>query len=429
MNAIARARIRIVLRILLGGLFLIAGVLKAIDPARGAVVLDFLAPRAWSAPTILAIGVMVLASWECALGVWLLSGESRAAAVAAGATLLAFSLVLALLAASPDPPSCGCFGALLVGHARLDAGAGLLRNAALLWIALFLARHLRPRAEHRRAGPRVHACRGARRTSDPAPSIAPPVRGFTLVEVLVVILVAAILMSLLLPSLAGAKGAARSARSLSMHRQLLAVLSFYAADFRDMFPYNQTPGDPDGPLWVPPGIRLPQHPGHAYFTAGSWYWPNVLRPAYLDGQAARESGLPGAEDPNKSEGLPPDTIRARFWLAHAVYTDARYWHGDEEPPFDKSHFRAARHSEILHPARKALLLDILGGAFDPARRSGDPDLPRFTGNDALVGRADGSAGVLFWVGFDPETCVSRGYGARPMQVLATRDGLHGVDFK
>jgi prepilin-type N-terminal cleavage/methylation domain-containing protein len=57
--------------------------------------------------------------------------------------------------------------------------------------------------------------------------------GFTLIELLVCIAIIALLLGLLLPSLAGARGAAKLASCLSNQRQLTLAWTGYATDYRD----------------------------------------------------------------------------------------------------------------------------------------------------------------------------------------------------
>jgi prepilin-type N-terminal cleavage/methylation domain-containing protein/prepilin-type processing-associated H-X9-DG protein len=66
-------------------------------------------------------------------------------------------------------------------------------------------------------------------------------RAFTLIELLVVIAVIAILVGLMLPALAGAREAGRSAVCLSNVRQLQIACDTYAADCKDRY----APGAPD----------------------------------------------------------------------------------------------------------------------------------------------------------------------------------------
>src|SRR4051794_299704 len=63
-------------------------------------------------------------------------------------------------------------------------------------------------------------------------------RAFTLVELLVVIAIIAILASLLLPSLSGAKERGKRAACMSNLRQLAIALHTYADDHEAQLPYG-----------------------------------------------------------------------------------------------------------------------------------------------------------------------------------------------
>lgn len=70
-------------------------------------------------------------------------------------------------------------------------------------------------------------------------------RAFTLIELLVVIAIIAVLVAILLPSLAGARNAGRLLVSLSNMKQLATVQFTYAGEFKDSF---VNPFDKDGPV-------------------------------------------------------------------------------------------------------------------------------------------------------------------------------------
>ncbi len=77
--------------------------------------------------------------------------------------------------------------------------------------------------------------------------IQQPARGFTLVELLVVIGIIALLISILLPSLNAARSAARSVASLSNLRQLGIGLTFYVNDYKGYYPAHHYPAHPSVP--------------------------------------------------------------------------------------------------------------------------------------------------------------------------------------
>jgi len=78
-----------------------------------------------------------------------------------------------------------------------------------------------------------------------------PRRGFTLIELMVVVTVVVILLGILVPAVSFAKRAARMAVCLSNQRQLGVACRAYAIDYRGLFPTRPGPSNSAGPTYAP----------------------------------------------------------------------------------------------------------------------------------------------------------------------------------
>jgi len=85
-----------------------------------------------------------------------------------------------------------------------------------------------------------------------SPCIRP--NGFTLVELLVVIAIIAILASLLLPALSGAKEQARTVQCLSNLRQIGVTMLLYVDDNHDRFPPRNLASTNGMEFWTGPFV-------------------------------------------------------------------------------------------------------------------------------------------------------------------------------
>lgn len=224
---------------------------------------------------------------------------------------------------------------------------------------------------------------------------------FSLVELLAVIAVAAVVLSLLLPSLAGAKLSAQQTASLAATRQLLAATELYTQQSAGFFPYLYTPTDPDTPpaefSWMDPRW-------HSYFRTHARYWPTALVRAGLieRAQVMTPESIAALE---KSAG--PDVTTTLKFFTHAAAATPEFWRPGQ-PPNTFAVFRGQRRADVRYPSSKGLTLDVelFRAGFHPA-----------------VGWADGSASSR------PieDAGLARSFGAYDWKVTTTDNGVLGRD--
>jgi prepilin-type N-terminal cleavage/methylation domain-containing protein/prepilin-type processing-associated H-X9-DG protein len=170
-------------------------------------------------------------------------------------------------------------------------------------------------------------------------------RGFTLPELLVVIGIIAILMAMLLPSMAKARGSAQQVVCLSILRQYAAAATMYRQQFHTYLPVKV--GIPPGPM--PPGaVTLPP----STVPYANWYqipqfreFLGIRRPTYrvpaslicpravLAGESGNAEGyIIGRSYGSNAEGLP--------WLSN--------------PP---TYYTGVREGRLRHPDQKLMIAD------------------------------------------------------------------------
>ncbi len=168
--------------------------------------------------------------------------------------------------------------------------------------------------------------------------------GFTLVELLVVIGVIAILISLLLPTLSGARRSAQTAQCGSNLKQVYMAMAAYRRDFRDVIapPVN-------GGLWEKPaGTMLGPYNGDAYWGV-----------AYIRYIAAKSTGdiLPdgsGTKVVGRAGGEAMAPVRKIFrcpsmiWMdPDGIFTGGAYSDIDQPATYGLNQFVAPRYSSVL----------------------------------------------------------------------------------
>lgn len=201
-----------------------------------------------------------------------------------------------------------------------------------------------------------------------------PVRAFTLVELLVVIAVIAVLFSVLLPALSGARQAARDVRCLNNLRQIAASVAAYRGDHRaypDGFARLGLVASEPGQVQADPVLSCPVDPFPPEPAKMSYVWVEaedpvrgrVLTDAALDQWLDREGwgwvvtgDHPGNRNP---AGSPPEYYR------HGMRPGATFDHN----PYSSFWLRTWRNKALLDGSAKKRYgpLSVVG-QFESDRR-------------------------------------------------------------
>jgi type II secretory pathway pseudopilin PulG len=196
--------------------------------------------------------------------------------------------------------------------------------------------------------------------------------GFSLVELLVTLGVILALISLILPSLQGARSAAMDARCLASMRSMFQAGAGYANDWKDSFPWLLR----DGFINPQSGRQLDLQDPRAWngfgWVSERWVYPLVLdgyyadsldpalycprsflRQRHVDGGFTRDTILPTGRAASMAAFIQPDAL------------------DPEAPRWDPAFFGARRWSDIWFASNKALCSEPSTGHDPTVRMSGD----------------------------------------------------------
>lgn len=292
----------------------------------------------------------------------LFSGAKGRAAVALVVLISLVTVAYGWEVATGKPPDCGCWGAFsrFVSH-RQAALMVLVRNGVMLAIVvIWLAARPKP------AQPRVV----------PAPTSLRRVaaRGWSLIEVLVVIAVLGVLLVVALPTLGMWKRTGRDAGTRSLARQHAITMSTYAQEYRDTMPYFTVPKPGEfSPITLSQGQVI-----HVTYFGAFSTWPHVLGPGmYRSPGTGALFVSPWATDthPWAFDYLYPCTF-----IAHPDYWD------DITRADPSSQLVPTRVTDIRFPDAKAMVVDDAMWQSERAKSRGE--------RRTAVGCADGSGDVV-----------------------------------
>src|SRR5688572_1108899 len=181
-------------------------------------------------------------------------------------------------------------------------------------------------------------------------------RGFTLVELLVVIGIIALLIALLLPALGRAQRHARMTACLSNQRQLVMALMMYCQENKGAFPGG---------------------PGNSFFDgAGPFYYPGLASwdtnafnpyscnkdeksgPTFLEKYVSGSEKIPAcpAEPQVQNTGSDWTHNRTSYWYPMSlVYTPDQIWNAATISPATVQ--TPQKLSAVRHPAQEVVIID------------------------------------------------------------------------
>lgn len=245
-------------------------------------------------------------------------------------------------------------------------------------------------------------------------------RTFTFIELLVVLAILGLLLAILLPALARTRDLRDRSASLATMKQIMVGFSLYSGENNFRLPYFGEPGVPAADLVIN-GARLRTAGGALNLRYQSWYSASATV-SYLstttielaDGPVFTDHGV--LLDPPAEPGR---LLTSRYQMSYTAFGAPEFFADDTT--FDYRHLRGVSMTEVRHPARKGLLLDV----FFPGHTVGSPNPPKVV----LVAFVDGHVSTEPW--------IVRSFSSRtppPLEVvtqwpiMGTKDGMKGIDY-
>lgn len=241
-------------------------------------------------------------------------------------------------------------------------------------------------------------CRGYRRD-----------RGFTLLELLIVLSVVSLLISLLWPGLGKLRDNACQTASLSNLRMHGMNMTAYTADYNET--YLQFI-DPDATYGV---IRWNQFRKRILYFEQTLYWNFGMRDYYGGNPFDQSMFIPCYRPTNRDFIAGPEDGPNQYYYSATFLADPRYWRMTTRE--GRHQWRAIRTSEVRAPSNKGIF--IAGNPFPVYRVGKSP-----------IAFVDGHADAVPVSSLTRPVVRGNGqYSGGGFPVLHTPDGVRGMDVK
>lgn len=264
------------------------------------------------------------------LGLWSINRVRSAAAPASIALLSIFSGAYVIHILWASPPACHCLGRLMEFDSSVSTARIVLARNAVLPAMLVIGLLLR----------RIVLLTDLRVAAHPRHDPPHAARGFTLPETIVSVLLVAVLVSLLAPSLSGLRRSGRDTSDAASLRAHVSAFLSYASDHGDTFPQVT---DPLASLTIvrQGELAIPAR----YFDATS-LWSVALSDTLYQ-TAWRD---PSFFSRHRTDGPRPFTS---FWHSSTLIAGPEYWNALTRT--GSRQWRATRTAEVIFPAAKSAL--------------------------------------------------------------------------
>lgn len=375
--------------------------------------------------TFVLPAILLISCVEVAISLsWLRNRRSLAAPALAFVLLMTFSGVYAWLLHQGISPTCSCLGEWSRYFAlKIEGRQTLWRNGVFLTLLAtsVACLFLEPGRGRHKGGHQGVIGAGSDESvpESRATSLRAERAGFTIIELLLVIVMIAILIALTLPTLATMHHSTRRIVSASNLRSHVQAMTLYAGDSREMAPYFTDPSATRTILrWKDLAVQS------RYFDAHI-FWPIVL-----------SSGGYGASPFDRvfvGPGVRPSFISS-YHYSCVFLAPPVYW--DPSTRTGRSQLGPTKLSDVRFPGSKVLINDEVEFALAADRRSDPRAVVRVPPGRQNFGMVDGS--VLVRDRSEPLPGYERGDGSDlnlSIHLGDTGGGLHtlggiwGRDFK